>query len=92
MTVTCNTCKHYKLDFFNWLMHTPQFAKCARTKKTETVFDVVSGKTQTRTSIGYCSTERVDYRGHNNECGPQAIYWMPRKKEGLFTLMKRESA
>ena len=90
--VTCNTCKHFKLDFINWITRAPQFAKCARTVETETVFDIVSGKTQTKTSISYCSTERVNYNGHNNECGPTAIHWVPRNKKDLFTLIKKEAA
>lgn len=89
--VTCSTCKHYQLDFGNWITRAPQFAKCARTKTVETKFDPVTGKNLTKSDINYCSIERGDY-SFSDRCGPEGIHWFPRKKEGLFTLMKKEVA
>ena len=90
--VTCTSCKHYQLNFINRIIRAPQFAKCARTRKVETSFDPVTGKNQTKSDISYCSTERSEYRGHNNECGPKGIHWIPRNKKDLFVLMKKEVA
>ena len=72
----------------SWIFDpTAKFVKCAHSAKVTTEYDPVTGKTTTDTKLSYCSTERKFVS--NGECGPDGVFWTPRKKEDLFKLMKR---
>ena len=88
--VTCISCKYAYVSLINRLTGGQRFARCTRTKKTTTVVDIVTGKTSTSYSdMNYCNTERQQYKGLNNECGPQGRYWVPKDTRDVFKLLKR---
>ena len=87
--VTCSTCKHYHLELMNRLLGNNRFGKCKRTESAIPKYDLVTGKTYIENTITYCSTERQDYKGLNNECGPKGIYWVPKNTKDIFSALKR---
>ena len=88
-TVTCASCKHFSIGITNMIFGGGGFAKCKRTEAVTVEYDPVTGKTVKKVNIEYCSTERGDYQGHRNECGPQGCYWVPKKTKDVFEALKR---
>ena len=86
--VTCLSCKHsYRSLIAILIGFDPTFAKCKRSKTTTTSFDPVTGKTDTITSIEYCSTQRTFEYG--DYCGADGKHWQPKNNKDLFKLIKR---
>lgn len=86
--VTCLSCKHsYRSLIAILVRFDPTFAKCKRSKTTTTSFDPVTGKTDTVTSMDYCSTQRKF--SHGDHCGADGKHWLPKNNKDLFKLIKR---
>jgi hypothetical protein len=87
--ITCASCKHCYVSLTNLLMGGRQFAKCKRTQEVTMKYDPVTGKTVKHIKMEYCSTERGDYKGIREECGPNGRHWVPKNTRDVFTALKR---
>lgn len=87
--VTCASCKHVSIGITNMIFGGGGFAKCKRTEAVTVEYDPVTGKTVKKVKIEYCSTQRGDYKGHINECGPKGIHWVPKHTRDVFKALRK---
>lgn len=87
--VTCSSCKHSYVSLANLLLGGRQFARCKRTEQVSMSYDPVTGKTFKKVDMDYCSTERGDFGGRREECGPKGIYWVPKKTKDVFKALRK---
>lgn len=87
--VTCTSCKHSYVSLANLLTGGQQFARCKRTERSTMTYDLVTGKTVRKDDIDYCSTERGDYGGRRDECGPKGQHWVPKNTRDVFKILRR---
>lgn len=86
---TCKSCKNYRYSVWDeaWSWLTDTGPRCYRTLPAVTV-DIVTGNVRIP-SIAQCDKcERERESDYSGSCGPKAIHWSPRKKDGLFELIK----
>lgn len=87
--VTCISCRHSTISLSNILLGSKQHAKCKRTERSSMTYDPVTGKTFNKVDIGYCSTERGDFGGRRDECGPKSVHWVPKYSRDVFKALRK---
>lgn len=87
--VTCISCRHSHISFTNLLLSGQQYAQCKRTERSTTTYDPVTGKTVAKVDMHYCNTERGDFGGRLEECGPKGVYWVPKHTRDVFKALRK---
>jgi hypothetical protein len=92
--VTCKDCKHSTRGLAlnerigSWASDpSGKFLKCQHSLKKEVMYNPVNGHTVIKQELDYCSTQRKF--DHDDLCGTNGRYWVPKHKKDLFKLMTR---
>jgi hypothetical protein len=78
----CKDCIHASASLFSRLIRNQYGYNCKK-YVTPAKYDPVLGKT-TPEQVGPCTVARLD----RSFCGPKAILWYPKHKDGLFSYIR----
>ena len=92
--VTCKSCMHairgvnLNERISSWIFDSVgKYIKCNRTLNDNIEYDPVTGMMVVEKKIEYCSTQRKFES--DDHCGPNGMFWIPKKEKDLFKLMIR---
>ena len=81
----CKDCTHFRFPFLDRIKGLSNvYGTCKLTTSTEVEYDYVNGKDRSRIVLKNASIERK-----YGECGAEGKFWVTKKKNLLFTLLKK---